>query len=627
VTAPRDRDVYSVLAEAGAIERKRDYVLPCGLHSDAHINLGEICRSEDFLRPITEAVSAALGAASFDTVVSTGWAMSTVARRLILAHQIGRRRRVRHVTVEGYETPTLLSDLRAGATAVVLLDVVVTGGLFSRVTAEIERQRARIVKAIALVDAGWARGETAVPWEILCRVPMDVRTPEECQRCGVLPRAEFNPISYSMTEKKATPRSPSAFLGGDAAARELWELVDRAGAYEHHRVIGKRHYVGFVDTVQLLGDAETGPSIVDKLCGRIAARSGIPDAVLVPARARGFLVGRRLVERFEHTVGPGGVRLVPARKLSGYFTVGSAELARRRVLVADVAAGQGETIDELTLLALDAGAASVAGAVVLSRLSESCENALDSRLSGGFVRLYSLPIRPITVYDKGWQRCPVCRRREELRETLAQLPSGPAQELARQLAAVTRFPRWRRKAATATARQIPLFRQPFFLAECRRGVASGIALHALHAAAGDGMAPLSLPEISDDTIPRVNRVAMLEDLPGGVLGWSGEPLENDLIGYLEAGSDWKVWAATADVLAREGSTVWVGYLKDAIRRAAQRQSWMDDRFWASMVCAVNRVVQRSPEVRRQVEAQVRELVKCYEETPAAPGLQAMLALV
>src|SRR5438309_7648659 len=72
-----------ILRDAEAIETQCDYVLPNGLHSDTHINLGRICRSESTLAPIVRVLDEMLTGRNFDTLVSTSWALATIARRLV----------------------------------------------------------------------------------------------------------------------------------------------------------------------------------------------------------------------------------------------------------------------------------------------------------------------------------------------------------------------------------------------------------------------------------------------------------------------------------------------------------------------------------------------------------------
>src|SRR5439155_22319046 len=166
--------------------------------------------------------------------------------------------------------------------------------------------------------------------------------------------------------------------------------------------------------------------------------------------------------------------------------------------------------------------------------SEACEEAFDQRLSGGFTKLYSMPVRPLTVRDKTRITCSVCLRRQDLKEAVRELPAGTVKEVAKKLAARHRFRRGTDQFSAAE-RQIPLsILNP--LATYRPSVASGIALHAFNAAMGDGMAPLSLPEIDSPDIPAAGRAALVADLPAEVLKWSGQTLVNELCKFLKKGS-------------------------------------------------------------------------------------------
>lgn len=623
----RERITREILREAEAIETDYDYVLPNGLHSDTHINLGRICRSESTLAPIVHVLDEMLTGRKFDTLVSTSWALATIARRLVLRRSALPSQSVRHVTVEGYDPPSILEAVPSGANVILLVDVVVTGSQIARVTDELKRQNAASVKAIAIVDADYHGKRVPGPFEALCHVPINTAAPTQCSRWSDRPRAEFNPVAGRMTQKKLKPRSPSEFLEQDSAARQFWEFVDKASAFEHHRIVGSRHYLGFIDTARLLRHRIIGPTIVENLCRKIFERSGVPDTVLVPERAKALLLGKCLLEGFERYLGEGDVRLVTVRQRSGHFTMkGAPDLSGQRVLVADMAAGHGDTLDELALLS-SSGAISTAGVVLLSRLSEACEEAFDQRLTAGFTKLYSMPVRPLTVRDRGRITCSVCLRRQDLKKAIGELPPGTVKEVAKKLVAAA--PRYRRRtetppAAERKAPQLSLYAQSP-LATYRPSVASGIALHALHAAMGDGMAPLSLPEIASHDISAPRRAALVADLPAGVLKWSGPSLVRELCEFLKRGIDRDVWLAVVELMSRSGSTAWTDSMGDAIINAQARGNWMDERFWARMILIVHRMMRNSPELSEQLRRPLENLVgACYEELPARRGLKALI---
>jgi Orotate phosphoribosyltransferase len=616
----RERSVRAILEVAGAIQRDYDYGLPCKLHSDTHIDIGKICESEEYLEKIVSALNEMIENEPFDTIVSNGWPLATIARRLMLRHT-RRPPYIRHVKVEGYNPPNVLDQINPGARVILLLDVVVTGTQALRVTEELHRQKAKSVKAVAIVDVDVARKHVAV--ESLCRVAMDLAEPSECDRCDHLPSVEFNPIAGKMTKKKP-PRSPSEFLDQDSTAREFWDFVNTAGAFEHHRIDGKRHYFGFVDTARLLQLPVTREPIVEKLCQQINERWGIPDIVLVPRRFRAELTGRCIVSWFNKFLGISRVQLKYARSKRGHFIIdGVKQLSGMRVLVADAAAGHGDTLDELTLLSLRANAASVAAAVLLSRLSEGCEKAFDERLTGRFVKLYSMPVRPVTVRNNSRMNCPVCQRRQNLRVTIAELPEGAVRDAARKLMLVRGF---RKKAAAMHSRQLALFsRNP--LATCRRSVASGIALHALHAAMNDGMAPLSLPEIASHEYPVENKAALIADLPAETLAWSKPELLEQLKECLKTGADKPVWKEIVEFMNRSRSTDWIDCLDDAIRSAESNNQWMDSKFWAWMMQVAYRLLRDRPEIGAWMESTFQALSQNYDREPIHNGLQGMLTVI
>ncbi len=270
---------------------------------------------------------------NFDTLVSTSWALATIARRLVLRRSALRLRDIRHITVEAYDPPGILEAVRSGANVILLVDVVVTGSQIAKVTEELKRQNAASVKAVAIVDSDYCGERVSGSFEALCHVPMNIAAPSQCSEWSDRPRAEFNPVAGRMTQKKLKPRSPSEFLEQDSAAQQFWKFVDKAGAFEHHRIVGNRHYLGFIDTARLLRDRVIGPTIVENLCRKIFERSGAPDTVLVPSRAKGILLGKCLVEGFERYLGKRGVRLVTVRKKSGHFTIkGAPDLSGQGVL-------------------------------------------------------------------------------------------------------------------------------------------------------------------------------------------------------------------------------------------------------------------------------------------------------
>ena len=180
----------------------------------------------------------------------------------------------------------------------------------------------------------------------------------------------------------------------------------------------------------------------------------------------------------------------------------------------------------------------------------------------------------------------------------------------------------------ASEEQLMLFpsvrKSDTFIKRCRPSVASGVTLHALHASANNGMAPLTLPELLDEDIPARNRALMVENLPEGVLRWSGSCLLKDLRQVLVDGKRETVWRAVADVLAREGNSEWMDHLGQLIERSPKLRREANHTFWNSMVWNTFQVVHKDRGRRNRVRTSIENLLNSYSSTAAEPGLQEMM---
>jgi hypothetical protein len=141
----------------------------------------------------------------------------------------------------------------------------------------------------------------------------------------------------------------------------------------------------------------------------------------------------------------------------------------------------------------------------------------------------------------------------------------------------------------------------------------------------NGMAPLTLPEIRDETIPAKNRTAMVESLPSGVVEWSRGFLEHDLLHFLAAGRTASLWRASAEVLARETGSVWISHLRDILQHAKTLRHRPMPTFWSSLACDAYLVVHRNPETKQSIRDCLEALVKDYDKTAAGDGLRQVLA--
>jgi orotate phosphoribosyltransferase len=590
------------LYQVGAIDYGCDFILPNGFHADTHFNVGAICASEQALQMVTAELRRSLDGVSFDTVVSTGWAMASIARRLIQGlHRSGSR--IKHVRVEGYSDLSALREVERGSESLLLLDIIATGNLAKRAAEALKRRGSVVVRALVMVDP--APADLPGSLEALCTLPVQLNREADCPRCQQVPRWEYNPVACHLTERKNAPLSLSRFLNENPNAVEFWELVSTAQAYEHHHVEGRRHYRAYVDTLRLVSYPSTGPTIVSRFCSAIADAATEPPSVLVTRNRASAVKFANAVAAECQTRSGIKASVVVARTRGHCMSLSDSDAERiqsQRVLIVDTAAAHGDTIDELDILIRERGAANVAAGVILSRLGEARESAFASRLTGGFFRLYSFPVPPVEIHS-GRLGCQVCAQREAISFAARTTQVPQLQEL---VVHAKRFGRRTRPLPRAVQLDVPMMMQEAPLLErCKRAVAAGVALHALHASMGNGMAPVVLPEIHDSRVPIASRTAILEDLPAATLKkWSGDALFQDLANRLPEVSDPTLWAATAGFLERGGSSAWLGDLRPMIHRASAELS-PQNKFWNQLAYVAFRASQSEPERRSEIRSEFR----------------------
>jgi orotate phosphoribosyltransferase len=631
--------VRSQLFDLGAVETDCDYELPSGLHSDTYINVGKLCASEDALSTVALALDSCFSDVSFDTIVTNGWAMAMIARRLATLRSRRGATRIQDVICEGYEHLTFAGDILPNSRTLVLVDVNVTGSLLNRLVSAVRRINGIVVGTGALAYAISNISKRPKELRYLADIEMDIASPTKgnCARCNKKSLKVFNPVAQCMTQRAPFPRSPTEFLTQNSQAREFWEFVNVADAYEHHRKEDDTHYLAFVDTKKLLDHARIGPTLVNRLRDRVLLRTGRPDCLLIPDRPRSKRLATMLCKAFKEFDPSSEPEVIIARRSRmskvhpatfatwHVLSQEAAAMEGRIVLVVDTAAGHGRTLDNLTCLAAENRAKSVGAAVLLSRLTETCEQAFDTRLTSGFTWLFHLPIRPVVIRGPDVSLCPVCRRRAALRAIGEKSPSPEVRQWCEYVVSRIRIPRQASELPTNADRQLSLFPQSDeFIRSCRASVASGVTLHALNAAMNNGMAPLTLPELTNASIPVRNRAAMIENLPQSAIEWSGEVLAEDLREFLAHGDEAAIWRASADALARAGSNEWLSHIEQFLGRLEGRRRPASPSFWNNLACTGCVTAAGDAGIASTLKQQLGKLLDSNSQSTHATGLKTLI---
>lgn len=626
-------DIIELLEHHQAIERNADYVLPSGRHSDTFINIANVCAQEESMHFLAAKIDFQFWDVHFDTILANGWAMSLIGRRVADAREAQGicRDQIRQVLCEGYTDPMLLDDIAPGSRVLILVDVIVTGRLVEQLRRVVRSSGANVVGVAAIVRPHGSSFAQVVNLRTLCEIEMEITDGrgELSPRSQGLSQQFFNPIAGCMTTKASAPRSPSQFLDEDANARDLWRVMQATEAYEHHRREGDTHYIGFVDTKKLLESRKVGKELTQKMADLVRKSGAQPTVFLVPGRARASLFARMLANTLRHgdEVRP-QIVTVCRKWSSGKWELGLRDksvLARADVLIIDTAAGHGRTIDQLCSLAVRAKARRVGAAVLLSRLTPPCEDSFNLRLSGGFHRLFNLAIRPVAIRGDRFDLCPVCRRKNAIRQFAEESNVEALEHWAASLCQMRRPPE--KQARPPRQSQLLLFDDQPFLSACGAAVASGVTLHALGAARVNGSAPLSLPELADERIPWRARATMVENLPSGILAWTGDTLVQDFIKVLGSGEYPSVWKATANLLSREGSDLWLEHLGTLLGRPTDGGGRTTESFWNHMACNVFLLAANREETRAEIRSRIEQLLSRGVDDVARSGLQRMREVI
>lgn len=652
--ADTSASVGELLESVGAIERDApDYELPSRLLSDTYVNVSKLCASEDAVARVAAAFDHLFADTSFDVIVVNGWQLAMVARRLAARRRLDIRSGIPVVISEDYTHLSFKEDILPQKKVLVLVDTVVTGNHLARLQAAVCAFGATVVGVGALflpalrrqdddvrsllshlnhwqVMGTYWQDQAGVQYRCLCEVNMRLRRPgrDWYTVSEGNSRKVFHPIPHCMEERAKERLNPTRFLESDDEAREFWEVVDEAQAYEHHRRCGCSHYRGFVDTFKMLRHERVGDLIVTRLCERLAAGFPYPEAILIPRKPRAMKLADMLLDLLRRDRASVQPRVIVARQLpktrAWELSAGDADIiAGRAVLVLDTAAGHGKTVDDLARLAVSANAAGVGAAVLVSRLTKNCETALNSLFPLGFYRVYNFPVRPVVVRGEDPSICPECervRRVREISERFGMTIDTPRGGLRKDAV--------RKKRVKPVQPHLWPGSDPFFL-RCSSAVASGVVLHALHAATESGLAQFELPELHDQSIPWQTRRSMLAHIPPGNLN---EALEFDVRQFLGKARNKGIWIVAGQILAQEGKMDWLPAVEKLLqtpdlRKTAREKEFWKKGFWAKLVGLAGMLPNddaNESSAKNAMRLQFESMLKEERFAAYAPGLRSVL---
>jgi orotate phosphoribosyltransferase len=192
------------------------FILSSGLHSDRYIQCALVLQHPR----IAERLGAAL--ASRLTEIPASVVVAPALGGILVAHEVARALGVRALFTERQDGPPPVGSgpqggrmslrrgfsLAAGETAVVVEDVLTTGGSTRETMACVEEAGGKVVAAGALIDRSGGAVELGVPRQALVTLTVRNYTPAECPLCreGI---PAVKPGSRAQARGSATP-APSS---------------------------------------------------------------------------------------------------------------------------------------------------------------------------------------------------------------------------------------------------------------------------------------------------------------------------------------------------------------------------------------------------------------------------------
>lgn len=181
----RRMEVLDAFYETGAY-LKGHFRLTSGLHSPEYLQCAKVLQhpshAESFGRAMAAKLQALDPSRKIDVVVSPAMG------GLIIGHEVARAVGVRHIFTErdadGKMTLRRGFAVEPGETAVVIEDVVTTGGSSKEVIELLERDGAKVFAAGSIIDRSGGKADIGVPRVALAVLEVTAYQPDSCPLCA-----------------------------------------------------------------------------------------------------------------------------------------------------------------------------------------------------------------------------------------------------------------------------------------------------------------------------------------------------------------------------------------------------------------------------------------------------------
>jgi len=157
------------------------FVLTSGLHSESYLQCALVLQHPQEAEAFGRALADQFRTQNIETVVAPA------IGGLIIGYEVARALRARFIWTEREASRMTLRrgfTVRTGETALVVEDVVTTGGSTRETIEALESAGARIVGAASIIDRSGGRADTGVPRVALATIDVPAVASSECPACA-----------------------------------------------------------------------------------------------------------------------------------------------------------------------------------------------------------------------------------------------------------------------------------------------------------------------------------------------------------------------------------------------------------------------------------------------------------
>ncbi len=172
-------EIIKVFKECNAL-LEGHFILSSGLHSNKYLQCAKVLQYPDIASIIGEEIAENFATTQVDLIV--GPAMGGI----IIAQEVGRALSTRTIFSErenGKMTFRRGFEVKAGEKAIVVEDVITTGGSAKEVVEMLKSHGVEVIAVASIIDRSNGTADFGVPFHSLEKVEVETYKPEECPMC------------------------------------------------------------------------------------------------------------------------------------------------------------------------------------------------------------------------------------------------------------------------------------------------------------------------------------------------------------------------------------------------------------------------------------------------------------